>query len=172
MSIKTESHEFITLELLSALFNIDLDTGTIVRKITTGSKAKAGTTVGYINDSGYLEFMLFGNKYLVHRILWFVSTGEFPTEFIDHKDLNKTNNSIDNLRLCTNKENSHNTLTRKDNTTGYKGVSLDKRCGKYRAYININGKQKSLGYYTTALEASIVREAAAKALHGEFYNNG
>ena len=42
----------------------------------------------------------------------------------------------------------------KRNTSGYLGVSYNKRAKKYRASITINGKYHSLGYYGTPEEAS------------------
>ena len=107
---------------------------------------------------------------LLHRLLWKLIYNKFPDNFIDHIDRDKSNNRLNNLREATAEQNSHNVGIRKDNTTKYTGVSMDKRCGKYRAYINIDGKQKSLGYYTTAYEAHLVREAKAKELRGDFYS--
>jgi hypothetical protein len=46
------------------------------------------------------------------------------------------------------------------NTSGVKGVSYVKRLNKYRAYINLGGKQKYLGVYETIEEASKAREQA------------
>lgn len=49
--------------------------------------------------------------------------------FIDHKDRCKTNNSIDNLRWVTSKENNNNMSERKLNnnsTTGYKCITKTK----------------------------------------------
>ena len=42
----------------------------------------------------------------------------------------------------------------KRNTSGYLGVSYNKRAKKYRASITIDGKYHSLGYYDTPEEAS------------------
>lgn len=168
--ISTETEEFITQNLLKELVEYDPIIGIMTYKITTSNKNKKGGTVGYVNDGGYTEVMIFGNKYLVHRLIWKYVYNKFPDNFIDHINGIRTDNRLDNLREASTQQNSWNSSTRKDSTTGYKGVSIDKRCGKYRAYININGKQKSLGYYTTAYEAHLVREKYAAELHGEFYN--
>lgn len=47
--------------------------------------------------------------------------------------------------------------TSKNSTTGYKGVSYDKRRKKFRAYLTIRGKQINLGYYDTVEEAHQAR---------------
>jgi hypothetical protein len=46
------------------------------------------------------------------------------------------------------------------NTSGVKGVSYIERLHKYRAYIQIKGKQKYLGVYKTLEEAAAARKAA------------
>ena len=43
---------------------------------------------------------------------------------------------------------------RKDNTSGYRGVSLDKSTGKWAAYIRRNGKRQFLGLFETPEAAS------------------
>ena len=48
------------------------------------------------------------------------------------------------------------------NTSGVKGVSLNKDSGKYSAYIYHKGVKHDLGAYTTLEEASEVRENAEK----------
>lgn len=45
----------------------------------------------------------------------------------------------------------------KNSTTGYKGVSYNKRSKKYRAYLTIRGKQVNLGSYDTVEEAHQAR---------------
>jgi hypothetical protein len=90
-------------------------------------------------------------------------------QFIDHIDENKANNNVKNLRWATSKENHYNQGKPKNNTSGYKGVSFNKKSKKYEAKISINGKLNHLGLFLTAEEASKVYEAKAKVIHGDFY---
>lgn len=62
MSINTETEEFITQKLLLELFEYSPVSGILTHKITTSNKTKKGSIAGYINDGGYLEISLFGNK--------------------------------------------------------------------------------------------------------------
>lgn len=165
-----EDFDYISQDLLIALFEYNSDTGIFTRKITTSNKAVKGSIAGIENSNGYLEIIINRFRYRAHRLAWLYCFGEFPVGQLDHIDNNRTNNSLDNLREATNLENSYNKGVNKLNTTGYKGVSLDKRSNRYRAYITDKGKQRSLGYYATAIEASIAYNDAAKLLHGEFYN--
>lgn len=50
----------------------------------------------------------------------------------------------------------------KNNTSGYKGVSLIKKTGRYRAYITLRGKRKHIGIFDTAEEADQARIEAEK----------
>lgn len=72
---------------------------------------------------------------------------------IDHIDLNKTNNRVENLRIVTNRENCANNKVSR-NKTGFVGVSYIKKINKWIAVIYKNKKAKYLGTYKSALEAS------------------
>lgn len=54
----------------------------------------------------------------------------------------------------------------RNSTTGHKGVSIS--CGKYRAYINFKRKQYHLGLYDSIEDAVAARNAAEKAIYGNF----
>ncbi|MCG4256888.1 hypothetical protein K6W27_07520 [Acetobacter senegalensis] len=81
-------------------------------------------------------------------------------------------NRKSNLRTCTHKENQRNIGLNSSNTTGFKGVTLCKSSGKFRARIKIDGKKINLGSYATAEEASAVYSKKAKQIYGEFYHEG
>lgn len=61
-----------------------------------------------------------------------------------------------------------NSGVRLDNSSGYRGVTYHRQSGKYRAYINVKGKQRHLGLFDTAEEAAKHYAQAAKALFGAF----
>jgi hypothetical protein len=164
-----------TLEwgFLVGTLEYNIDTGIFTNKVTRSNCAKLGEVAGNTYNtasSKYSDIWLKGKHYAAHRLAWFYCFKEWPECYIDHIDGNKSNNALDNLRECTDNENKYNTKLRKDNSVGYKGVSLDLRSSRYRAYITTNKKQKSLGYFSTAEEASEAYKRAAKELHGTFYN--
>lgn len=68
---------------------------------------------------------------------------------IDHINRNKLDCRRENMRIANNQINSLNRNAPINSKTGYKGVSLDKRTGKYRAYAKVDKKQICLGYFTT-----------------------
>jgi hypothetical protein len=89
---------------------------------------------------------------------------------VDHRDGNRLDNRKQNLRICRLGDNNRNLGIICRNTSGYKGVSFCKKCGKYRAYIHLaSGHQKHLGFFDTAEEAALVYEQKARELFGEYY---
>jgi hypothetical protein len=87
---------------------------------------------------------------------------------VDHIDGSRTNNHYENLRYATHSENSRNRKNRTDVTSVYKGVSYYKPTGKWKAAINITGKDKYLGYFTSEREAAEAYNAAAVEHYKEF----
>lgn len=86
----------------------------------------------------------------------------------DHKDGNGLNNQRSNLRICTHAENISNQKLQKDSPNKYKGVSLTKSTGRWRAVITSNRVRKHIGYYETEEEAARAYDNAAKRYFGEF----
>jgi len=104
-----------------------------------------------------------GKLYYASRIIYFMTNGidPYPME-VDHEDRNSLNNNVDNLRLGDDVLQCQNRGTRSDNKSGVKGVSWRKDTSKWRAYIQVDNKQKYLGYYATLKEAAEARNAAVR----------
>ena len=81
---------------------------------------------------GYRATFLNGNKYSYHRIVWTLINGEFPRHFhIDHTNGIRSDNRIENLRLCNGEqENNQNKSIYKNNKSGFPGVTWHKRYEK------------------------------------------
>ena len=54
------------------------------------------------------------------------------------------------------------------NTSGYRGVYLDKRTGKWRAAIKFKGKKINLGSYFDITDAVNARKKGEQVYFGEF----
>ena len=131
---------------------------------------KQGRKLGYpvgCKSRGYLCAMIDGTLYRVHRLIFLHQHGYIPVE-IDHRDGNGENNRIENLRPATSSENKWNRGTNKNNTSGYKGVTWDKRRSKWVAQIVIDRKHKALGQFDNAKEAHEAYKEAAALYFGEF----
>lgn len=95
--------------------------------------------------------------------------GRIPSGlFVDHVNRNGLDNRRANLRVCTKAQNTMNQKLRADNSSGYKGVRLFKKVGKWRACITIDGREKSLGLFFTPEEAKGAYERAALEYFGKF----
>lgn len=121
--------------------------------------------VGYLDKStGYYVFHSKGKRY-AHRIIWEIFNGPMPKGMeIDHKDGNKLNNNISNLRLATSGQNKTNRP--KSCAQKYKGVYPNKQ--GFMTRLMVNGKDIYLGTYPTQEEAYEVYKEAAIKYHGEF----
>jgi hypothetical protein len=86
----------------------------------------------------------------------------------DHIDGDGLNNRRSNLRIATTSENQRNRGLSANNTSGFKGVSWQKRTKKWRAEIRSNGVYWWLGDFDTPEAAHAAYVAASERLHGEF----
>jgi len=106
-----------------------------------------------------------GNKILkMHREIIKTPDGLFT----DHINGDRIDNQKSNLRICTIMQNTHNSRVRKDNLSGYKGVSWCKRERKYHVRIYCNYIKKSIGYFDDVIEAALAYDKEARKLYGEF----
>lgn len=145
----------------------EYDNGQLIRKITVASNGKAGSVAGTLNKDGYVQVSVDKRIYRAHRLIFLMHHGYMP-KLVDHKDRNRANNRIENLRAASSVQNGYNKSMQISNTSGYKGVSYCKKTGKWQANISINGRIKFLGRFEFAEIAHLAYELAAAEHHGEF----
>lgn len=87
---------------------------------------------------------------------------------VDHWDKDTTNNRKSNLRVATRGQNGCNRGIHKNNTSGFKGVTLDRKTGKWISRIVKDRKSKHLGTFSSPVEAHEAYKVAALEIHGEF----
>lgn len=96
--------------------------------------------------------MIEGKAYKATHLAHLYMTGELPSLYMDHINGVRNDNRWENLRQVTMQENNQNQRKpRKDNTTGYLGVSYFGK--KFRALIRVNSKRIHIGLYDTPEEA-------------------
>lgn len=156
----------ITQERLKEVLDYDSQTGIFTYRIfVKGSGRKIGEVAGCVTER-YVVINVDKQRYYAHRLAWFYVNGVWPEFEIDHKDTIKINNSIDNLRDVTHVGNNQNKIkAKRNNKTGFLGVSYDKQRKRFVAQIKINGKQTTLGRFLTTEEAHQAYLCAKRIYH-------
>lgn len=157
----------ITATRLRLLFNYDPVTGWVTRRVSRKGNAK-GSRAGNLQPNGYRRICIDGVKYYEHRLVWLYVHGVWPPEDMDHRDAQFADNRLTELRQASTSQNLANARRRSDNTSGYKGVSLHKATGMWRARVFINKRETCLGYFRTTLEAHKAYVVAATAHYGQY----
>lgn len=166
----------ITAEYVRARLDYDPETGTFTWKPKSGGDLQtnawnahwAGKVAGTPHKRGYIVITLDERKWLAHRLAWLYVFGEWPAGGLDHKDKDTSNNAIANLRPASQSQNNWNTSKRRNNSSGFKGVTWHAARQKWTAWVCVNRKSKYLGLFNTPEEAAAAYAEAARKLHGEF----
>jgi len=167
----------ITQQELKAKFSYDENTGQFTRR-TTYKQWKSGQRAGSF-DGLYRHIHIDHIMYGEHRLAMLYMYNILPDE-VDHKDGNRVNNRISNLRVANSSHNKWNTGLRADSISGIKGISWYEPKKRYRARLQKNGKRLTKLFYenvTRTKEETLVEainwiEAKRLELHGTYANNG
>ena len=152
---------------LAAMLSYDEETGLLTWRVAVKwGTIPAGTSAGSTakGKAGYKVINYKRKLYQVHRIIWFMVTGEQPPDIIDHKDGDPTNSRWSNLRAATPKQNAANSRPR----LGRKRKGVFQFGDRYRAAICVDGKTEYLGSYASADEAHFAYSARAKQVFGDY----
>lgn len=121
------------------------------------------------DGKGYLKVKLrkegVSKNFSIHKLVAIVFLKHIPQghkEVVDHIDNDKRNNHFSNLNLITQRENA--SKDRKNGSSKYIGVCLDKRRGNWFSQIRIKNKHKFLGYFNSEEEASFAYQNALKQI--------
>jgi hypothetical protein len=133
------------------------------KRVSIGDKA--GT---FDRSTGYNKMCVNQKRYTMQRIVWLWHYGFMPKTMIDHKDMDKLNNKISNLRLANDSQNQGNRKKTIGFTSKYKGVSFYKRDKIWTASITHKRKSIYLGRFKDELEAAKAYKKKALEIFGEF----
>ena len=158
----------LTQEQLKKLIRLDRSTGVCYWRVDRGGKARKGTAVGTLHSQGYVVTRINGKTYPVHRLIWFMLHGCWPTS-VDHKNGVRHDNRPRNLREATLQLNAQNKRGAQG-ANPYLGVCLKKKRSptertRWSAKLTIGKKQVHLGYFSTPEKARRAYLAAKKVLH-------
>ena len=155
------------------LLEYSVVSGRVYRKIRTAPQCPAGSLAGSLDypstGKPRLQITIDGRRYLLHRIIWLMVTGEWPERVIDHRNGDATNNSWLNLRDASRAVNSQNQRVWRFNKKHALplGVTLvyPERIKPYRAAIHVKGRRLSLGFHATPEDAHAAYVMAKRAHH-------
>jgi len=102
----------------------------------------------------------------MHRQILGIAKGS--KSVVDHINGNVRDNRDENLRECSQTENSRNNKKSKNNKTGYKGVYWSAVDGSFASEIGVNRKHIPLGTFDDPKIAGYAYDNAARKYFGEF----
>jgi hypothetical protein len=162
------------VELLKELFSYDPTTGYFMHKKRRRG-APYGKRAGCSDKDGYWKIKVCGKYYRAHLCAWLMIYGEWPSNEIDHRNRDPSDNRIDNLRLATRSQQRANSRGHSGTLSRYKGVTRvrsGKQGLKWRAQICKDGKWSYLGWFDAEEDAATAYSVAAKRMFGEFAVGG
>ncbi len=162
----------LTLERLKSLLTLEEDRGVFLNKVDRG-RYKKGQEAGYTVE-GYTYITIDRKAYPAHHLVWMWFYGELPKvgHDLDHINMQRNDNRVENLRLVTRSQNMYNTNAHKDNPSGIKNVSFRKDTGKWSVRVSVSGKYKSFGSYDDKELAELVAHEVREKYHGEHVCHG
>ena len=143
--------------------------GRMARIDRTWNTRYAGRRAGWTDDKGYWGLTIDTDDYRAHRLAWFHVNGAWPEGDLDHRDMDKGNCALSNLRPATMSQNRANRAVQSNNKCGLKGVSPRQNgYPGWRATIKFHGRCIHIGYFATPEAAHEAYVARARELFGEF----
>lgn len=131
-----------------------------------------GKEAGFLNvgkgkNKSYWQVRLGGKTYKRSRVMFLVLHGRWPSQCIDHINGDSLDDRPENLRECSQAENSRNISKRSRKASGLpRGVTQWK--GRYAARVTLNQRTLFLGYFDISEQAEAACRAKREEVFGVF----
>ena len=134
------------------------------------AQRKPHAEAGSLMERGCYQIKINSGTYLVHRVIVVLHGYNITGLVVDHINGIPSDNRIENLKICTDAENSRNRKIQYNNTSGVSGVNFNKHKKTWVALIRLPGSKgnKEISFsvskygYNEAKQLAI--EARAKML--------
>jgi hypothetical protein len=157
----------IEISRLKELLSYDDASGCLTWIARRGNNDKhIGREAGRVHKLGYRVLGIDYKMYYAHRICWALYYESWPDGMVDHINCIKTDNRIENLRVCTRSLNVANRKVQSNNKVGIKGVF--KRRKRWETSIVKDGERVFRGSFATLEEAASAYAAQSERFFGEF----
>lgn len=128
---------------------------------------KPGARPGNMMKKGYIRIFIDGRSYQANVLAWFYTTGKWPTGDVDHRNGERADNRMENLRDVSRMINLQNsTVPKATSTIGLRGVQRNH--SRFMARIQSAGRSQYIGTYDTPEQAHAAYLEAKKAVHPEW----
>lgn len=163
------NERLIPVAWLRERYAYDPATGAITFR--TGHSKMIGLRAGTLNGDGYriirIPFKGKRVQVMAHRLAWALHHGEHPLLDVDHRDLDRDNNRIENLRHASRSMNLANRAVLGDLPKGVTRVKKAK-ARPYQAQITVEGQYRYLGRFECPHAAHEAYMTEAVKAFGEF----
>lgn len=143
------------------------------RLIPCGRRVNGKTLSAGKASNGYLSVVICGlsqSTKMVHALVAEAFLGHKPDGFnkvINHKDFDKLNNSVSNLEIVTNRDNTNAKHLKIGKSSKYTGVTYVKARDRWQATIRVKGKPIYLGRHKDEHKAHLAYEQALKEINSK-----
>lgn len=117
---------------------------------------------------GYVEARCIDGSNTTAKMHRIVMNATETNQIVDHKNRRKNDNRKSNLRVVNVRENNFNGGERKNNTSGFRGITWRNDNKKWRVRIGKDYAEKTIGHYDTLEDAISARRNAEQEYYGEY----
>lgn len=98
----------LSVERLRDVLHYDAATGVFTWKAALSRGAPAGSVAGTLYKNGRRYITIARRRYFAAHLAWFYVYGFWPTTQIDHRNLRRDDDRLENLRLASSQGNAAN----------------------------------------------------------------